>query len=350
MAGLKNDVEHAKATELIFEASVHVNNAKREVDPEKKANLYKMAEVIFQASSVRYLRAKRQEKRNEVLRLLKTVREEREWALSCACVLRTRPLVSATYFPAPTPTSERAVGLSRFEHADVQAYLSVPREALVGDELSIRLDLVNIANNPGLLIRVDQLIPPGLRVVRLDPQLSMEDGLLDLKGRKLEPLKVESIKISAQAVQPGPITLSPKVIFVDDAGRFKTSKPKPVRVTVNPRRSFEFKVKSAEDVLSFLAASFWEDYEKRKMSLDSCGWRSLVEIMKQGKVPRSSVYKAGGGRGQAIVELERRGLIEARVSSGERGRGGNIPRLRICHQKEDIKKYVDQQRSMLKEK
>jgi len=342
MAGLRIGVEHAKATELLFEAYAHVNNAKREIDPEKKVKLYRMAEVVLQASSGRYVKAKRPEKRAEVSRLLKMVREEEEWALSCVQVLRTSPLVSATYFPVPTPTSERAVGLDGFEHANVQAYLSAPEEAVVGDELGIRLDLINVAKSFGLLVRVDRLIPSGLRLVGLDPRLSFEDGSLDLGGRRLEPLRVESVKISAQVIQSGVITLSPKVIFVDDVGRFKVCRPKVVRVTVGPRRSFEFEVKSAEGVLDFLAASFLEDYEKRKMPLEHCGWRSLVAIMRQGKIPRSSVYRSGGGRGLAVAELERQGLIEARVFSGERGRGGNILRLRICYEKEDVKVYVNQ--------
>jgi tetratricopeptide (TPR) repeat protein len=345
MAGLKIGVEHAKATELLFEAYAHVNNAKREIDPEKKVKLYRMAEVILQASSGRYVKAKRPDKRDEVLRLLKTVREEEEWALSCVQMLRTSPLVSATYFPVPTPTSERAVGLNGLEHANVQAYLSAPKEAVVGDELSIRLDLINVAKSFGLLVRIDKLIPSGLKLVGLDPRLSIEDGSLDLRGRRLEPLRVESVKISAQVIQSGVITLSPKVIFVDAVGRFKVCKPKVVRVTVNPRRSFEFEVKSAEGVLDFLAASFLEDYEKRKMPLEHCGWRSLVAIMRQGKIPRSSVYRSGGGRGLAVAELERRGLIEARVSSGERGRGGNIVKLRVCYEKEDVKSYLDQRRT-----
>jgi len=345
MAGLKIGVEHAKATELLFEAYAHVGNAKREINPEKKVKLYRMAEVFLQASSGQYVKAKRPEKRDEVSRLLKMVREEEEWALSCVQVLRTSPLVSATYFPVPTPTFERAVGLNGFEHANVQAYLSAPREAVVGDELGIRLDLINVAKSFGLLVRVDKLIPSGLKLVGIDPRLSIEDGSLDLRGRRLEPLRVESVKISAQVTQSGVITLSPKVIFVDDLGRFKVCRPKVVRVAVNPRRSFEFEVKSAEDVLDFLAASFLEDYEKRKMPLEHCGWRSLVAIMRQGKIPRSSVYRSGGGRGLAVAELERRGLIEARVSSGERGRGGNIAKLRVCYEKEDVKSYLDQHRT-----
>lgn len=233
--------------------------------------------------------------------------------------------------------------MNGFEHAGIQAYLSVPTEAVVGEELSIRLDLINVAKRFGLLVRIEQLIPAGLKVVELDPQLSIEDGSLDLRGRRLEPLKVESVKISAHVIQPGFVTLSPRVVYVDDVGRFKVCKPKSVRVTVNPRQSFEFEGKSAEAVLRFLAFSFLEDYEKKRMSPHLCGWRSLVDVMKQGRVPRTSVYKAGGGRGLAVAELERRGLIETKVLSGERGRGGSILKLRVCYEKEDVKRYVNQQ-------
>jgi hypothetical protein len=342
-AGLKIDAENTRATELLFEAYVHVNNAKKEVDPEKRAKLYRMTEVILQESSERYKRAKRPEKKNQVLNVLKTVREEREWALSCAQVLRTSPLVSAAYIQAPTPTSERAVGLIGFENANIQAYLSAPKETLVGNELDIRLDLINVAKSFGLLVRIEKLIPPGLKVVASEPRISIEDGSLDLMGKRLEPLKVDSVKIKAQAIEPGTITLNPKVVFVDDVGKFKTCRPKPVRVTVKPRPSFEFRVKSAEAILSFLASSYFEDNEK-KMPLDRCGWRSLADVMKNGNVPRSSVYRVGGGRGKAIAELEKRGLIEAKVISGERGRGGIILKLRICYEKEDIKRYVHQHR------
>jgi hypothetical protein len=346
-ACLKIDAENTKATELLFEAYVHVNNAKKEVDPEKRARLYRLAEAILQESSERYKRAKQPEKKSQVLNVIKTVREEREWALSCAQLLRMSPIVSTAYIQAPAPTPERAVGLNGFENANIQAYLSAPRETVVGNELDIRLDLINVAKSFGLLVRIEGLIPPGLRIVASDPRLSAEDGSLDLAGKRLEALKVDSIKINAQATEPGTITLNPRVVFVDDTGRFRTCKPKPVRMTVKPRQSFNFRTKSAEAILNFLASSYSEDNGK-KLPLDLCGWRSLAEVMKNGKLPRSSVYRVGGGRGSAVAELENRGLIEAKMISGERGRGGTIVKLRVCSEKEDIKRYVDQHRSYRK--
>jgi hypothetical protein len=270
---------------------------------------------------------------------LEEVKEEQELAISCSQVLRTPPLVSSAFFSAPAPTHEKAVGLNWFEHAAIQAYLSASKETMVGGELDIRLDLINVAKSFGLLIRIEELIPSSLKVIALNPAMNIENGSLSLNGMRLEPLKIESLKINAQATEQGTITLNPKVVFVDDSGTFKICRPKPVHVTVKPAVTFEFKVKSADIVFSFLASSFSEDV-KNKTPLDSCGWRSLVDVMKKGHVPRSSVYKVGGGRASAVIELEKQGLVETKIYSGERGRGGNILKLRICCEREDVKRYL----------
>jgi tetratricopeptide (TPR) repeat protein len=349
MACLKDELEYAKATELLFEACVHVNNAKKEVDPEKKARLFGTAELILQASAGQFIKARRPEKKEQVLGMLKAIREEHKWTLSCTQVLKT-PLVSATYFQAPTPTAESAVGLNRFEHADIQAYISGPKKAIVGEEIRFRLDLVNAAAEFGLLARIEDLIPSGLKFASSDSNLKIEDGSVDLKGRRLEPMKVESVTIKAKAIQPGAIIVSPKVIFVDDLGRFKTCKPRALRLAVAHAHSFEFKTKSAEGVFSFLMSSFVEDNEKKGMPVERCGWRSLGDVMKRGGISRSRIYKRGGGRGRVIAELEKLGVIETQLFSGERGRGGNVVKLRISFDREDVKEYMNQNRQATLEK
>jgi hypothetical protein len=89
---------------------------------------------------------------------------------------------------------------------------------------------------------------------------------------------------------------------------------------------------------------------KRRISLERSGWRTLMQIVKNGNVPKSQVYGSGGRRGQAISELETRGLIETRVFPGERGRGGRIVKARISYKKETIKRHVDQHVMKIEEK
>ena len=75
-----------------------------------------------------------------------------------------------------------------------------------------------------------------------------------------------------------------------------------------------------------------------------------MQIVENAKISKSSVYGAGGRRGPAISELERRGLIETRVFPGERGRGGKILRARIFYEKETVKRYFDKHVMKIEEK
>jgi hypothetical protein len=104
---------------------------------------------------------------------------------------------------------------------------------------------------------------------------------------------------------------------------------------------FKFKTKAARLVFDHLVTAFIDDYMKRRLFIDDSGWRSLVQIAKNSHVSLRSVYGNRKQRGSAISELERRGLIEVRIFSGKRGRGGRITKARISYEKETMKRYVD---------
>ena len=120
-ADFQNASEYAKATGLLFDAYIYMDNAKREIDPEKKAKLCMLAERVLQTSANSYMKAEYPGKKEHVLRLLETVKEERELAVSLTEVLHAPIIVSTTALPSPTPTPEKAVGLEKFEHADIHA-------------------------------------------------------------------------------------------------------------------------------------------------------------------------------------------------------------------------------------
>jgi tetratricopeptide (TPR) repeat protein len=350
-AGFKNASEYAKATQRLFDAYVYMDNAKKEADLEKKTRYYMTAEKVLQTSADSYMKAKHPEKSEQVQRLLESVKEERELAMSLTEVLHAPTIASTTTsFSTPTPTHEKAVGLERFEHTNIQAHLMTSEEVTIGEELEVRLDLVNVAKDFGLLVRIDDLVSPSFKITTLPSQYRIENGSIDMKGRRLEPLKVESIKLCLQATEAGVINLSPQVVYVDEAGKFGTCRPEPVSITVHPKLTFEFKTNAAQKVFDFLTSSFVEDYMRRRISLEKSGWRTLMQIIKHAKVSKSSVYGTGGRRGPAISELERRGFVETRVFPGERGRGGKISKMRISYEKETIKRHIDQRVMKIKEK
>jgi len=342
-AGVETASEYAKATQRLFDAYVYMDKAKKELDPEKKTRYYMMAEKVLQTSASSYLKAEHSEKREEVRRLLESVKEERQLAMSLTKVLHAPTIAASTAsFSAPTPTHEEAVGLERFEHAFVETRLTTSEEVTVGEELDVRLDLVNVAKTSGLLVRIEDLIPSAFKAIELPSPYSIKNTSMDMRGKTLEPLKVESIKFTVLATEVGIFSLSPQVVYVDEVGKFRTSRPEPVSIAVHPKLTFEFRTETAKDAFNYLISAFVEDYMKRRISLEKSGWRTLMDIIKHGKVSRSSVYAASGGRGPAVSELERRGLVEARVFPGERGRGGKILKMRIYYEKETVKRYIDQ--------
>jgi len=104
---------------------------------------------------------------------------------------------------------------------------------------------------------------------------------------------------------------------------------------------FKFKTEAARLVFDHLVNAFVDDYMKRRLFVEEAGWRSLVQIAKDAHVSFRSVYGNERQRGSAISELERRGLIEIRIFTGKRGRGGRIVRARIPYEKETMKRYID---------
>jgi len=233
-AGFQSASEYAKATGLLFEAYVQMDTAKGEKDPEKKTKLYLVAEKVLQTAAGSFMKAEHPEKREQVLRLLEKVREEKELALSITEVLQTPSIVSTTAsFSTPTPTSEEAVGSERFEHADVQANLIIrQRELKVGEELRMELEFVNAGKGSALLTKVTEIIPKGFEVADKPETCRVEDSFIDLKGKRLNPLKTEEVRLVLKPTVQGTFPIKPTVLYLDENGKYKSHEPEPVTITV----------------------------------------------------------------------------------------------------------------------
>jgi len=233
-AGVQNASEYAKATELLLDAYVYMDDAKKETDPETKTRFYTMAEKVLQTSAGSFMKAEHPEKREQVLRLLEKVKEDRELALSLAEVLHAPAIISTTTtFATPTPTKENAVGLERFEHADIQANLIAPQKELkVGEGLNIEIELVNAGKGPALLIKLAEVIPEGFELTEKPEMYRAEDSYLNMKGKRLDPLKTEEVKLVLRPKIQGIFPLKPKILYLDEDGKYKSHEPEPVTITV----------------------------------------------------------------------------------------------------------------------
>jgi len=233
-AGFQNASEYAKATELLLDAYLHIDNAKRETDPEKKAKLFVMAEKILQTSAGCFMKAEHPEKREQVLRLFEKVKEERELALSLSEILHTPSIVSTTTaFTTPTPNQENPVGLERFEHADIQAnIITRQKELKIGENLDLEIELVNAGKGPALLIKVVEIIPQNFDLIEKPENYRVEDRYLNMKGKRLDPLKTEELRIVLKPKNQGVFQLKPKILYLDENGKYKSHEPQPMNITV----------------------------------------------------------------------------------------------------------------------
>ena len=233
-ADLQSAADYAKASKLLFDSYAYVNRASSEEDQEKKTKLYTMAEKVLQASVSSYEKAGQPGRKEQVLKILAKVKEDRELAMSLAEVFLAPDIVSTTMaFSSPAPTHETAVGLDRFEHADVQAtMIAKPKELHVGQELSLEIELVNAGRGPAQLTKVEGTVPKGFVIVQEPEKYRMEDSQINLRGRRLDALKTEDVRLVLKSTAKGNFTLKPRIIYLDESGTFKSCEPVPIEVSV----------------------------------------------------------------------------------------------------------------------
>jgi len=232
-ADFQSASEYTKATRFLFDAYVHMGNAARETDPEKKTRLYTVAQKVLQASAESYAKAGNPSRREQALKLLKTAKEQGELTASLAEVLHAPIVASTTTFTAPAPTSEKAVGLERFEHAEITANLILnPKELRVGESMELEIELTNPGKGQALLNQIQRAIPEGFELTVKPEPYRVEGCNINLKGKRLEPLKTEEVKLSLKPKRKGSFTVEPRILYLDENGNTKSHEPKPLTITV----------------------------------------------------------------------------------------------------------------------
>jgi hypothetical protein len=120
----------------------------------------------------------------------------------------------------------------RFDHSKVLGYLT-PARVKVGKEFDMRLDLINVAKNPGILVKVEGLVPVEFKVTAMHPKYILKNSLVELEKKTINPFTDEAITFTVKATKPGDFTLNPQLTYVDDLGETKTCKIDPVTITVH---------------------------------------------------------------------------------------------------------------------
>jgi tetratricopeptide (TPR) repeat protein len=240
----------------------------------------------------------------------------------------------------------------RFEHVNIQTNLMAPKNVSFGKTFETRIDIVNISRAHGTLIKIENIFPE-FEISSISNNCVIKDNSLEMEVKDIKPLEVITIKATVKPKKTGIFNLNPIIAYIDNLGKQKISRANSVLVTVQPNAEppnselatkFEepinFNSKVAEQAFTFLVKAFKEDYVQHKNPQEKSGWRTLMEVVKQGQVSKHSMYGRSGCGGQAKRELTKLGLIETRFFSGERGRGGRIQKIRICLEEKKVKQLM----------
>jgi hypothetical protein len=233
-AGADTCSEYARASKLLFDAYAFVDEASQEKDHHKAAKAYSAADRVLQASAESFGRAGQHGKKEQVSKLLEKVRQDKELAVSLMQVLQAPTgLSSTTAFGALTPTQESAAGLDKFAHADIQAtVIGRPTHLHVGENLSLEIELVNAGRGSAQLTKVEQVIPQGFDVQEASRMYRVENSYLNMKGRRLDPLKTEDVRIVLRPTVHGSFRFKPRIMYLDDSGKYRSHEPEPIDITV----------------------------------------------------------------------------------------------------------------------
>ncbi|UCE95719.1 MAG: hypothetical protein JSV51_08425 [Candidatus Bathyarchaeota archaeon] len=234
-AGLKEASEYAKGTQRLFNAYIYMDKANEEVDLNKKAKYYMMAEKILEASAGSYMKAKYPAKSKQVQRLLKKVKDEKMLAMSLSEIMHVPSITSTTAsFVTPTPGEEMAVGLERFERAEVQVKLVEHKEIVkIGENFDLKIQIANVGKEDILVARIEEILPAGFEPVAIPDYCFFEDKILNLKGKQLDPLKTEELRLVLRPLNKGNFELRPKIVCVDKTGHQIFCQPEPVTISVS---------------------------------------------------------------------------------------------------------------------
>ena len=339
-AGFENYALWVDATKRLLDAHVYAGRAEADAEPEDRARFYLMAEKCLELSVELYEKGGYQQKKNEALQSLERMRKERELALSLREVLTISPVLSSTNGVSMPDSTEKAAGLNNFESANIRAHLSVPDQFVPGEEFQVKLDLINVGKESGLLVRVEGIVPRKSEVLRIPSYCSLMDDSLDMKGKMLRPLSVDSVNIAVKVNEMVSVNISPKVVYSDELGDFRTIGIEGANILP----IVKFELKAAQAAFTYLVTAFEEDSIKRRLDLEKSGWRSLPQIISGAKVSKGSLYGASGSLGPVLSELRGKGLVDLRVFTG-RGRGGHILKVRIHYEKDLIRRFLEKRAS-----
>jgi hypothetical protein len=233
-AGFKLRSDYVVAYTRFFDALTYVSGAEEELDPARRKELYILAEKHFQQAVKLFEDAGFTGKKDEVRRHLERVEQGKQLLLTTSEMLSGAAMISSSAdVSAPILVRDQPIGLVESESANVQGRINVcPNRLNVGDSAEFLIQLINVGRRPAFLVKTEQIVREDFEIKEKPEFYRVEDGHLDMKGKRLDPLKTEEIRLVLKALSKGTFSMKLKILYVDETGACKSHEPEPVTLTV----------------------------------------------------------------------------------------------------------------------
>jgi exonuclease VII small subunit len=233
-AGFDSTSSWTSATEMLLDASSYTTQAKAEPDSNLKMKTLALAEKCLERSADLFEKAQYVGRKDEVLRILTKLRNEREFALSLGELLVAPSEVSSTHtIPTPVMSVEEPIGLVKFEKAFVQANIVMhQRELVIGETLNFEIHLANLGKETAFLLGIESLIPEGFELIEKPDKSSLSDSGLSFRGRIFGPLETAEMRLAMKSKKKGKFTFAPTIKYMDETGERKSCELEQALITV----------------------------------------------------------------------------------------------------------------------
>jgi len=130
-------------------------------------------------------------------------------------------------------TTEQSPDKPGTARAGIQANLILNvEEVKVGEDFALVVEMVNTGSASAQLVRIQNLIPEGFKVVKGPKGYRVENNDLSMKRKLLGPRRSMEVRLLLKPSTKGEFTLKTKIIYLDEVGDYQSYEPKPITIIV----------------------------------------------------------------------------------------------------------------------
>jgi len=98
--------------------------------------------------------------------------------------------------------------------------------------MRLDVEIVNAGGAPAQIMKIERAVPEGFELLSRPESYRIEDNYLNMKGKRLDALKTEDIALLLKSSNQGHFSLNPRIMYLDESGKYKHCEPEPIEVTV----------------------------------------------------------------------------------------------------------------------